>query len=173
MRRFLSLLAVLSLMSAAPIAAQRNGSSPKNGVGNGSATDLPPAVCPPDHRDGPLQADGRSYYGITARRIVEGFLAPPNDLPDRIETGTQHLDSSSLRILADSTDYDACIGLTMAMTNGARSAPAPQPWVYFTAGGFYFVGEWKPAQALSNYSTSYGHVQVYDRTYELLGAYAF
>ena len=135
--------------------------------------DLPPRVCPSDHTDGPLVADGRSYYGIPAVRIVQGFLAPPHDSFGRRRSGTQNVRPAALRILADATDYNACLGLTTALTNGSRSAPAPLPWVYFTADGFYFVAEWKPAQALSNYTTSYGRLLVYDQSFKLLGAYAF
>lgn len=126
-------------------------------------------VCPSDFRDGPLYADGRSYYGIPALSIVEGFLAPPQDAGDP----WKDVGPASLRVLADSTDYDACLRLTTIITGGERSAPAPRTWVYFTAGGFYFVSQWKPAQALSSYTTSYGHVMVYDRAFTLLGAFAF
>lgn len=130
---------------------------------------LPPQVCPSDFRDGPLYADGRTYYGIPALSIVEGFLAPPQDAGDP----WKDVGPASLRVLADGTDYDACLRLTTIITGGERSAPAPRTWVYFTAGGFYFISQWKPAQALSNYTTSYGHVMVYDRTFNLLGAFAF
>jgi hypothetical protein len=129
---------------------------------------LPPQVCPSDFRDGPLYADGRTCYGIPALGIVEGFLAPPQDAGDP----WKDVGPASLRVLADSTDYDACLRLTTIITGGERSAPAPRTWVYFTAGGFYFVSQWKPAQALSNYTTSYGHVMVYDSAFTLLGAFA-
>lgn len=130
---------------------------------------LPPSVCPADHTDGPLYGDGTSYYGIPARRIVEGFLAPPQDATDP----WKDVGVSSLRVLADGTDSSACLRLTSIITGGERSAPPPRTWVYFAAGGFYFVSQWKPAQTLSNYTTSYGHVMVYDSAFNLLGAFAF
>jgi hypothetical protein len=155
-------LLLLALLAAIPLRAQ-----------DAANLTIAPPACPVDRRDGPLYADGRAYYGIPALRIVQGFLAPPHDSFGRRQSGTQNVRSSALRLLTDDTDYEACMGLTRALTNGARSGPAPEPWVYFAADGFYFVSSWKPAQALSNYTTSYGHVMVYDGNYTLLGAYAF
>jgi hypothetical protein len=66
---------------------------------------LPPQVCPSDFRDGPLYADGRTCYGIPALGIVEGFLAPPQDAGDP----WKDVGPASLRVLADGTDYDACL----------------------------------------------------------------
>lgn len=130
--------------------------------------DLPPRVCPADRTDGPLYADGSSYYGIPALQIVEGFLAPPQNATE----AWKNVSASQLRILADDTDYSTCLRLTTIITGGSRSAPAPDTWVYFTADGFYFIAQWKPAQALSSYTTSYGHVMVYDGAFNLLGAFA-
>jgi hypothetical protein len=90
-----------------------------------------------------------------------------------VQSGTQNISVSSLRILADGTDRDACLRLTTFLTSGARSAPAPSPYVYFTAGGFYFVSQWKPAQTLDNYTTGYAHVMVFDSAFTLRGVYAF
>lgn len=76
-------------------------------------------------------------------------------------------------MLTDAGDYDACLRLTTILTGGERSAPAPQTLVYFAAGGFYFVSQWKRAQTLDNYTTSYGHVMVFDSAFNLRGTYAF
>jgi hypothetical protein len=35
------------------------------------------------------------------------------------------------------------------------------------------VSQWKAAQTLDNYTTSYGHVMVFDSAFNLRGAYAF
>jgi hypothetical protein len=134
---------------------------------------LPPAVCPPDHTDGPLYGDGIAYHGIPAFRIVEAWLSPPHDSFGRIQSGTQNVNAAMLRVLADATDRNACLRLTTILTGGRQSAPAPRTWVYFTAGGFYFVSQWKPAQTLDDYTTSYGHVMVFDASFNLRGAYAF
>jgi hypothetical protein len=131
------------------------------------------SACPSDRTDGPLYADGRAYYGIPARRIIEAWLGPPHDSFGRMNSGTQNVSVSSLRSLTDGMDYNACQRLTAIITGGERSAPPPDTWAYFTAGGFYFVSQWKPAQALSNYTTSYGHVMVFDSAFNLWGAYAF
>lgn len=171
-----SILVILILATAGlplPARGQQPGQPPPAPEETVGTQDLPPRVCPVDHTDGPLHADGREYFGIPARRIVEGFLGPPHDGFDRVETGTQDVRVDSLRVLADATDRDVCLRLTSIFTGGSRSAPPPPTWVYFTAGGFYFVSQWKPAQALSNYTTSYGHVMVFDRAFNLLGAYAF
>jgi hypothetical protein len=125
------------------------------------------SACPSDFRDGPYYENGHPYYGIPARRFVESFLAFPED-PDP----WANVNVSSLRVLADGTDYTACQRLTMFLTNGVRNGPPPEPWVYFTAGGFYFVSAWTYAQPLSNYTTGYGHVMVFDSAFNLLGAYA-
>lgn len=125
------------------------------------------SACPSDFRDGPYYENGRPYYGIPAWKIVEGFVASPKNTDP-----WANIDGSLLRVLADGTDYTACQRLTSILTNGARTAPPPEPWVYFTAGGFYFVASWKNAQPLSNYATSYGHVMVFDSAFNLLGAYA-
>lgn len=127
------------------------------------------SACPWDFTDGPYYENGHAYYGIPARRIVESFLAPPQDVSDP----WANVDATSLRVLADWTDYTACQRLTMILTDGARNGPPLQTWVYFTAGGFYFVSQWKYAQPLSNYTTSYGHVMVFDSEFNMLGAYAF
>lgn len=170
------ILTLLVLAAAAePLDAQRknNPPAPPPDTTGAGTQDLPPKVCPADHRDGPLYADGTTYYGIAAQKIVEGFLALPHDHFDRVQTGTQNVAASSLRVLTDAMDYDTCLRLTTIITGGERSAPPPRTWVYFTAGGFYFVSRWKPAQPLSNYTTSDGHVMVYDGALNLLGAYAF
>ena len=170
MTKSITLLAALLVLTVQPLKAQRTGTRPPPPVEETVGTEsLPPRVCPSDRRDGPLYADGRTYYGIPARRIVEGFLAPPHEPSDP----WKYVTVSSVRLLTDETDYDACLRLTSIITGGARSAPAPQTWAYFTAGGFYFVSQWKPAQALSNYTTSYGHVIVYDSAFNVLGAFAF
>jgi hypothetical protein len=170
MNRLTILAALLVFAVAQPLTAQHEDTpyprAPEEIVGT---QDLPPKVCPSDYTDGPLYADGTSYHGIPARQIVEGFLAPPHEADDPWRL----VSASAVRLLTDGTDYDACLRLTTFITGGARSAPAPRPWVYFTAGGFYFVSQWKPAQALSNYTTGYGHVMVFDSAFTLLGAYAF
>lgn len=164
------LAALLVLVVAQPLTAQaRETPSPTAPEETLGTQDLPAQVCPSDRRDGPLYADGTSYYGIPAVEIVKGFLAPPHEADDP----WRFTSASAVRVLADGTDHDACLRLTTFITGGARSAPAPRPWVYFTAGGFYFVSQWKPAQALSNYTTGYGHVMVFDSAFSLLGAYAF
>jgi hypothetical protein len=159
MRRILFLPLILFAALSRPLASQTPG--------------LPPKVCPSDFTDGPLYDGGIARYGIPARKIVEGWLAPPHDSFGRTESGTQNVRVSTLRVLADQTDASACLRLTTILTHGQRSAPAFRTWVYFTAGGFYFVSQWKPAQLLSNYTTSYGHVIVFDSAFNLRGVYAF
>ncbi|HEV3049406.1 MAG TPA: hypothetical protein VGX50_03820 [Longimicrobium sp.] len=161
--------AVLAVILAVqPLYAMVRDNPPASGGGIAGTQELPSAVCPADRTDGPLYADGRSYYGIPAQRIVEGFLASPRE-----GDAWRNVSVSSVRVLTDDADYDACLRLTTIITGGVRNSPPPQSWVYFTAGGFYFVSQWKPAQALSNYTTSYGYVMVYDSTFNLLGAFAF
>jgi hypothetical protein len=162
---------LLTVLCAVPLAGQTNPPpAPENAE---VLSDLPPKVCPSDYVDGPLYADGRAYYGIPARRFVEGFLAPPTNSPERLKTGTQDVRSSSLRVLSDATDANACLRLTLFISNGTRSAPPSREWVYFTAGGFYFVASWRPAQALSNRTSAYAQVMVFDGAFSFLGAYAF
>jgi hypothetical protein len=166
-------LALLLVLSATPSAGQTNQPPvPAVSEDAGIAT-LPPKVCPSDFTDGPLYADGQTFYGIPARRYVEGFLAPPTSSHARVSTGTQNVSASSLRILKDGTDYDACLRLTAFISNGARSAPPSPGWVYFTAGGFYFVASWRPAQSLSDRTSRYAQVMVFDSTFKFLGAFAF
>jgi hypothetical protein len=141
--------------------------------GQTTSPGLPPKDCPSDHRDGLLMEDGVERYGIPARRVVEAWLSPPHDSWGRVHSGTQNVDVSTLRVLSDETDSSICRRLTSILTGGERSAPPPVPWVFFTAGGFYFVSDWKPAQLLSNYTTSYGHVMVFDSAFTLRGTYAF
>lgn len=174
MKQLLLLALLATACASGPLEGQQSGTPPlPTNQGQVGAQDLPPNVCPSDWTDGPLEAEGRTYYGIPARRIVEGFLAPPHDSFGRQQSGTQNVSGSSLRLLMDGTDYNACLRLTLAITNNEWSAPPPRSWVYFTAGGFYFVSQWKPAQALSDYTTGYGHVMVFDHAFNLLGAYAF
>ena len=175
MKKALLLLLLLLVLGAAyPLSAQTDPTPPPPPEEDTQGTNtLSPKVCPSDYTDGPLYADGTTYYGIPARHIVEGFLAPPHDSFGRVESGTQNVSALSLRVLADGTDYNACQRLTTFLTNGTRSAPPSRGWVYFTAGGFYFVSQWKPAQALSNYTTGYAHVMVFNSDFAYLGAYAF
>lgn len=171
------ILALLAIgFAAAPVTAQRPGSRPPPPPSDGGEVgtqDLPPKVCPSDRTDGPLYGGDVSYYGIPAWNIVHAWLSPPNDSYGRVQSGTQNVDASSLRILTDASDYNTCLRLTTILTGGERSAPPPRTWVYFTAGGFYFVSQWKPAQSLDNYTTSYGHVMVFDSSFNLRGTYAF
>ena len=174
MKRTLSIVATASVLFCFPAHAQRNTLPDAPPADTDVANqDRPSAVCPVDRRDGPLHEGVGTYYGITARQIVDAFLAPPHDSFGRTQSGTQNVSVSSLRLLADSTDYDACLRLTSSLTGGERSAPPLRTWVYFTAGGFYFVSQWKPAQGLNNRSTFYVHVMVFDAAFNLLGTYAF
>lgn len=172
MRTVVLLLLALTC-AAAPAGAQRKNpptapSTPPGGeVG---AQTLPPKVCPSDNTDA-LQSGERTYYGISAHRIVQSWLS--HDSYGRVQSGTQNVSVSSQRILMDGTDRDACLRLTTIMTNGARSAPAPSTYVYFTAGGFYFVSQWTRAQTLDNYTTGYVRVMVFDTAFNLRGVYAF
>lgn len=169
----LTILAMLTVFTwGHPLNAQRSTPPPPDTVETGIA-DLSPTVCPADRIDGPLNADGTTYYGIPARSAAEAFLAPPHDSYERQRSGTQNVAASSLRILADSTDYDACLRLTTLISNGMRSAPPSREWVYFTAGGFYFVARWYPAMALSNWTTGYTQMMVFDAAFNFRGAYAF
>jgi hypothetical protein len=130
-------------------------------------------ACPADRIDGPLYADGTTYYGSPARDVVEAFLAPPHDAPERIDSGTQNVDPATLRILTDRTDAGACRRLTRFLSNGTREVPPSGVSVYFTAGGFYFVAEWRRAMALSNMTTGYDRVMVFDSNFNPVGFYAF
>jgi hypothetical protein len=168
---WLALLAIAC--TTAPLSAQRTDPPPPDDGGQIVPQDLPPAVCPADHTDGPLYAGGEAYYGIPARTIVEAWLTAPGDSYARVQSGTQGVAASSLRVLTDATDYDTCLRLTTILTGGERSAPPFRTWVYFAAGGFYFVSQWKPAQTLENYTTSYAHVIVFDSSFALRGTYAF
>jgi hypothetical protein len=160
---------LLAVALAPPLSAQRkdNPPPPRPDAEQVGTQGILLSACPSDFRDGPYYENGLPYYGIPAWKIVEGFLSSPQDLDP-----WANVDVSSLRVLADGTDYTVCQRLTTILTNGARTAPPPEPWVYFTAGGFYFVSAWKNAQPLSNYATSYGHVMVFDSAFNLLGAYA-
>jgi hypothetical protein len=167
------ILVLIAMMGAAePLNAQRKPPPPPPADQEAGTQDLPPKVCPSDRTE-ELYGGSVTYYGIPALRIVQGWLSPPHDSFGRVQSGTQNVDPSSLRILMDGTDYDACLRLTTFITGGARSAPPPSPFVYFTAGGFYLVSQWKPAQTLENYTTSYGQVMVFDSSFVLRGAYAF
>jgi hypothetical protein len=175
MLRIAILLLLAITGAAAPLTGQRSDPPPPPPDEETQGTqDLPPRVCPSDFTDGPLYGgNGLDYYGIPARKIVEGWLSPPHDSFGRIQSGTQNVEVSSLRVLVDGTDYDTCLRLTTILTGGAQSAPAPRTWVYLTAGGFYFVSQWKRAQTLDDYTTSYAHVMVFDNAFTLRGAYAF
>lgn len=138
------------------------------------ATGEPPvpaqASCPRDSVD-TLHADGRTYRGITAQRYVEGFLSSSPQSGGRARTGTGNVSTASVRLLTDPSDSVACRSLTRFISNGARSDPPSPVWVYFTAGGFYFVSQWTPARSLANASTGYGTVMVFDSAFNFLGAY--
>ena len=169
------LLLLLVLTAVTPLSGQRRNDPPPPASGGETigTQDLPPNVCPSDYTDGPLYGGSTAYYGIPARKIVEAWLSPPHDSFGRVQSGTQNVTPATLRVLTDATDYNTCLRLTTILTGGAQSAPAPHTWVYFTAGGFYFVSQWKRAQTLDNYTTSYGHVMVFDSAFNLRGAYAF
>jgi hypothetical protein len=169
MRRTTISAMLLAMALAHPLSAQRNGNPPPPPPNEEQAgtQNMLLSACASDFRDGPYYENGHPYYGITARSFVEGFLASPAEGDD-----WANVDASSLRVLADGTDYTACQRLTTFLTNGARNGPPPEPWVYFTAGGFYFVSTWKYAQPLSNYTTGYGEVMVFDSGFNLLGVYA-
>jgi len=166
------LLLLLAVMVPTVVAGQATTPPPPPGDATEIQT-LPPKVCPSDRTDGPLYGGSTAYYGIPAREIVEGWLSPPHDSFGRVQSGTQNVNASSLRVLTDATDRNACLRLTTILTGGQQSAPAPQTWVYFTAGDFYFVSQWKPAQTLDNYTTGYGYVMVLDSNFNLRGTYAF
>lgn len=166
--RVTSFAVLAVILAVQPLYGNSRDTPPVPGEEMAGTQALPSTVCPVDRRDGPLYADGRSYYGIPAQRIVEGFLASPRE-----GDAWRNVSVSSVRVLTDDADYDACLRLTAIITGGIRNSPPPPTWVYFTAGGFYFVSQWKPAQALSSYTTSYGHVMVYDSAFNLLGAFAF
>lgn len=175
MRRAVILLLLAITGAAAPLNGQQSDPPPPPPEEDTQGIQgLPPKVCPKDFTDGPLYGgDGRANYGIPARKIVEAWLSPPHDSFGRVQSGTQDVAVSGLRVLVDLTDSNACQRLTTILTGGAQSAPAPRTWVYFTSGGFYFVSQWKRAQTLDNYTTSYGHVMVFDTSFNLRGAYAF
>lgn len=174
MMRTVILLLLAITGAAAPLSGQRNDPPPPPADEETIGTqDLAPTVCPKDFTDGPLYGGTQAYYGIPAQKIVQAWLSPPHDSFGRVQSGTQNVAVSGLRVLTDLTDYNTCLRLTTILTGGAQSAPAPRTWVYFTAGGFYFVSQWKRAQTLDNYTTSYGHVMVFDSAFNLRGAYAF
>jgi hypothetical protein len=159
---------LLAVALAQPLTAQHKGNAPppppdEEQVGTHSML----SACPADFRDGPYYENGRPYYGLAARSIVEGFLASaePGDPWETVNV-------SSLRVLDNGTDYTVCQRLTSILTSGARNAPPPEPWVYFTAGGFIFVSSWIHAQPLSNYTITYGRVIVFDSAFNLLGSFA-
>ena len=173
-RRTVYFAAVASVVFCHPLPAQRNAhEAPSPADTTIVIQNLPPAVCPVDRRDGPLHEGVGTYYGITARQIVDAFLAPPHDSFGRVQSGTQNVSAATLRILTDVSDYSACVRLNSILTGGQYSTSPPVPFVYFTAGGFYFVSQWKPAQGLKNRSTFYVHVMVFDAGFNLLGTYAF
>jgi hypothetical protein len=155
--RLAFLAALVSAFAAAPLSAQISQPTP---------------ACPQDRTDGPLYADGTTYYGIPARRYVEAFLSPPNNTHGRVDSGTQAVDASTLRILTDITDVTACRRISHYLSNGTSYANDGRS-VYFTAGGFYFVAQWRRAMALSNYTTGYARVMVFDSTFTMKGVYAF
>jgi hypothetical protein len=174
MMRIVTLLLLAITAVAAPLNAQHTDPPPPPDEETQGTQDLPPNVCPEDFTDGPLHGgNGRAYYGIPAQKIVQAWLAPPHDSFGRVQSGTQNVAVSGLRLLTDGSDYDACLRLTTILTGGTQSAPAPRTFVYFTAGGFYFVSQWKRAQTLDNYTTSYAHVIVFDSAFNLRGTYAF
>jgi hypothetical protein len=161
---------LLAMALAHPLSAQRrNNPPPPPDEEQAGTQDLPPRACPADFTDGPYYENGLPYHGISARKVVESFLTPPQDASDPWAS----VDVASLRVLTDWTDYTACQRLTTILTNGTRSMPPLRTWVYFTAGGFYFISQYKLAQPLSNYTTSYGHVMVFDRAFNWVGAYSF
>lgn len=168
------LLLLALILADAPASAQRKNPQPTQPAppagGEVGTHTLPPKVCPLDHTDA-LQSGARTIYGIPALRIVHSWLS--NDSNGRVRSGAENVSVSSLRILADGTDRDACLSLTMFMTNRTRSAPPPPTYVYFTAGGFYFVSQWTRAQTLDNYSTGYVRIMVFDTAFKLRGVYAF
>lgn len=169
MRRTALFAMLLAVTLAHPLSAQKKNPRPPVAEEPAGTQDLPPRACPSDFTDGPYYENGLPYYGIPARRIVESFLEPPHDASDP----WANVDGASLRVLTDWTDYAACQRLTNLLTDGARSMPPLRTWVYFTAGGFYFISQYKPAQPLSSYTTSYGHVMVFDSAFNWVGAYAF
>jgi hypothetical protein len=166
MKRTTIFAMLLAVALAHPLSAQRKNNPPPPPPEVGTE-DLPASACPSDFTDGPYYENGHPYTGIPARTIVESFLAVPQD-----GDPWGNVDATSLRVLTDWTDYTACQRLTTILTDGTRSMPPLRTWVYFTAGGFYFVSQYKPAQPLSNYTTSYGHVIVFDSAFNLLGAFA-
>ena len=149
--------AAVSALAVAPLTAQIS---------------QPVAACPKDRIDGPLYADGTTYYGVSARKNVEAFLAPPTNSHGRVDSGTQAVDASTLRILTDITDAAACRSISYYLSNGTSYANDGHS-IYFTAGGFYFVSQWHPAMALSNWTHTYTRVMVFDSTFTMRGVYAF
>jgi len=137
----------------------------------GGQVTIPQNACPNDKVDGPLYENGIAFYGRPARRTVEAFLAPPNDSYGRVHSGTQNVDPGSLRILVDRTDAAACQQLSRFLSNGTSDAHDGH-WIYFTAGGFYFVAQWRPAMVLSNWSTRSTGIIVFDHSFTLLGYYS-
>lgn len=136
-----------------------------------SQVTLPENACPSDRVDGPLYADGTAWYGTPARRVVENFLRPPSDSYGRLDSGTQNVDPATLRILTDRTDVAACRRISYSMSNQTSYAHDGHS-IYFTAGGFYFVAQWRPAMSLSNYQLRPAPVMVFDSNFNLLGVYS-
>jgi hypothetical protein len=129
-------------------------------------------VCPRDSTGGVVDDGGGVLRtGTPARSYVVSFLSSDPGSLARTETGTSAVDTTTLQILNDRTDAFACRALNSAITGGVQTEKPPYPWVYFRAGGFYFVARWTPAQPLSNYTLRHEAVMVFDASFNLLGVW--
>lgn len=80
------------------------------------------AICPPDNPD--------------ARRVVNKFLKAPELASFRSEVGIGMVDTSTVRVLADSTDSATCQRLD---TDVVLPSSPPRRHAYYEAGGFFFI----------------------------------
>jgi hypothetical protein len=130
------------------------------------------AVCPRDSTGGQVDDGGGAYRtGTQARRYVVSFLSGNPGSVARTSTGTSSVDTTSIRILTDFSDAAACRRLNSIMNNGASTERTSPPWVYFRAGGFYFVARWTPPQPMSNYTIKHESVVVFDSSFNLVGVW--
>jgi hypothetical protein len=96
------------------------GAAHSNGPWVGSPTRL--AVCPAEN--------------ATTRSAVYRFLLSEQTASDRQQFGMTGVDTSQVRLLADSADLTVCQYFT---DNVDLPTDVPRVWAFYKAGSFYFI----------------------------------
>lgn len=75
----------------------------------------------------------------THRSLVQGFLTRPAHEDRRARSGMADVDPSTLRVLSDDRDAEACRRLREMIQPGGAIGPAAWPYVFYSVGGKYIA----------------------------------